>query len=101
MLISLLSHKKTNSFHYTKHLNQTIENAEEITDSMTRFRNKYIAHKTETKVPVPVLDKAMDAIYEFDEKAREEYDIDDYPILLVRYDSYRLRVEDLLEQYSL
>lgn len=92
---------KTNSFHYTKHLAQTIESADEIETSMTRFRNKYIAHKTETKVPVPVLDKAMDAIYEFDDKAREEYDLDDYPILQVRYDSYQLCIEDLLEQYGI
>lgn len=90
-----------NPFHYSKHLMQTIENADEITASMIRFRNKYIAHKTETKVPATVLDKAMDAIYEFDQKARGEYNLDDYPILQVRYDSFRLQIEGLLEEYGI
>ena len=89
-----------NSFHYMNHMQFVIEEENQVKESMTRFRNKYIAHKTETEVPVPVLDGAIEFIYCFDYKLREEYDLDGYPDLKSRYESYLLQIEDMIKKFG-
>ena len=69
---------------------------EQIKDSMTRFRNKYIAHKDNEPVSVPMLDGAMQAMFEFDEKIRELYDLDRYPGLKGCFEIYMIRVQDFM-----
>lgn len=88
--------KNNNDLHYRNHLNIEIEDLEQVKDSMTRFRNKYIAHKDNEPVPVPMLDGAMQAMFEFDEKVRELYDLDGYPGLKDCLETYMIRVQDLM-----
>ena len=88
--------KYNNDLHYSNHLNIEIEDLEQIKDSMTRFRNKYIAHKDNEPVPVPMLDGAMQAMFEFDEKVRELYDLNGYPGLKDCFENYMIRVQDLM-----
>lgn len=63
---------------------------------MTRFRNKYIAHKDNEPVPVPMLDGAMQAMFEFDEKVWELYDLDGYAGLKDCFETYMIRIQDLM-----
>ena len=88
--------KYNNDLHYSNHLNIEIEDLEQIKDSMTRFRNKYIAHKDNEPVPVPVLDGAIQVMFELDEKIRELYDLDGYPGLKDCLETYMIRVQDLM-----
>ena len=88
--------KYNNDLHYRNHLNIEIEDLEQVKDSMTRFRNKYIAHKDNESVPVPVLDGAMQAMFEFDEKVRDLYDLDGYVGLKDCFETYMIRIQDLM-----
>lgn len=74
---------------------------EQVSSAMTRFRNKYIAHKTDVEVPVPMLDGAIEVMYEFDKRIREEYDLKGYQNLEGWYETYTIRIEDLMEKYSI
>ena len=88
--------KYNNDLHYSNHLNIEIVDLEQVKESITRFRNKYIAHKDNEAVPVPVLDGAMQAMFELDEKIRELYDLDGYPGLKDCLETYLIRVQDLM-----
>ena len=90
--------ERDNPFHCGKHGDFAVD--EQICTAITRFRNKYIAHKTDVEVPVPKLDGAMEVIYDFDKKIREEYDLDGYQNLEGWYETYTIRIEDLMEQYN-
>lgn len=95
--------KYNNDLHYSNHLEierieviESVEDFEQVKDSMTRFRNKYIAHKDYEPVPVLVLDGAMQAMFEFDEKIRELYELNAYPGLKDCLETYMIRIQDLL-----
>ena len=64
---------------------------------MIRFRNKYIAHKDNEFVPVPMFDGTMQVMFEFDEKIREQYALDGYASLKEWFETYMSRVRDLME----
>ena len=86
--------EKDNPYHTRKHLNITVD--DQIRRPMIRFRNKYIAHKDNEPVSVPVLDGAIQAMFEFDEKIRELYDLNGYPGLKDCLETYMIRVQDLM-----
>ena len=87
-----------NEFHCKKHIELEID--KETKDAMVLFRNKFIAHKEDVKIPVPILDGAMNVIYKFDDKVRTEYRLDGYPELKNSYEAYVIRMEDCLQQYK-
>ena len=91
--------ERDNPFHCRKHLDFIVD--EQIGEPMIRFRNKFIAHKTNVAVPVPMLDGALDEVYCFDQKIREQYDLDGYQELKGRYETYKIRIEDLMDQYEI
>lgn len=87
--------EKDNPYHSHKHLDFTVD--DQIRTPMIRFRNKYIAHKDNEPVPVPMLDGAMQAMFELDEKIRELYDLDGYPGLKDCFETYMIRIQNLME----
>lgn len=89
-----------NKFHYSVNLDFELDGIETTKDQMVRFRNKYAAHREKVRVPVPVLEDALSAVYAFDDMLREEYDLKDYPTLRQAYDSYEIRIEDQLTKYE-
>ena len=91
--------ERDNPFHCGKHEDFTVD--EQVSTAMVRFRNKFIAHKTETAVPVPMLDGVIEVMFDFDKKIREEYDLEGYQNLEGWYETYEIRVEDLMEQYGI
>ena len=93
--------ERDNPFHYKKNFDFILDGIDPISEKMIRFRNKFIAHKTEVKVPVPILNEALDVIYAFDEKLREEFDFNGYPTLKGTHESDQIRVEDMLEKYGI
>lgn len=93
--------ERDNPFHYKNNLDFVLDGIDPISEKMVRFRNKFIAHKTKVKVPVPILNEALDAIFAFDEKFREEFDFDGYPTLKGSHESNQIRVEDMLENYGI
>jgi len=88
--------ERDNPFHCGKHEDFTVD--EQVCAAMTRFRNKYIAHKTEVEVPVPVLDGSIEVMFEFDKKIREKYDLDGYQNLEGWYEGYKIQIEDMMEK---
>lgn len=91
--------ERDNPFHCGKHEDFTVD--EQVCAAMTRFRNKYIAHKTDVEVPVPVLDGAIEVMDEFDKMIWEKYDLDGYQNLEGWYESYKIQIEDLMEKYGI
>ena len=88
-----------NQFHCRNHFDFTVD--EQIRSSMIRFRNKFIAHKTDVEIPVPILEGAIEVMFGFDRKIRKEFDLDGYPKLKDWRETYEIRVEDLLEELEL
>lgn len=91
--------ERDNPFHCGKHENFTVD--EQVSSAMTRFRNKYIAHKTDVEVPVPVLNGAIEVMYEFDKRIREQYSLDGYQDLKGWFETYKIQIEDLMEKYGI
>ena len=91
--------ERDNPFHCGKHEDFIVD--KQVCTAMVRFRNKFIAHKTEVEVPVPMLDGAIEAMFDFDKKIREDYDLDGYQNLEGWYETYKIRIEDLMEQYGI
>ena len=90
-----------NPFHYSNHFEFVLEGIEQSKAKMVKFRNKYIAHKTEVEVSVPYLNEALAVIFAFDKILREEYDLHSYPTMKETLESNQLRIEDILMRYGL
>ena len=74
---------------------------EQVYTAMVRFRNKFIAHKMNVDVPVPMLDGTIEVMFDFDRKIREQYDLKGYQNLEGWYESYTIRIEDLMDKYGI
>lgn len=90
-----------NPFHYSMKADVELDDYEETKSRMVRFRNKFIAHKTEVGVPVPFLQEAEKVMYNFDEKIREVYELDGLPSLKDRYNCYQSDIKQIMEQYKI
>ncbi len=90
-----------NPFHYSRNCDFQIEGIDSVKEKMTRFRNKYIAHKTTVDVPVPSLNEATNVIFAFDKEIRKKSDLDGYPTFQETYESCQIRIEDLLDRYHI
>lgn len=91
--------ERDNPFHCGKHEDFIVD--EQVYITMVRFRNKFIAHKTNVDVPVPMFDGTIEVILNFDRKIREQYDLKGYQNLEGWYESYTIRIEDLMDKYGI
>lgn len=75
--------------------------AKKTYDSMTCFRNKYVAHKDLESVKVPFIDDAILTIYVLDNVMRERYNLEwlseRFNDLESTHEAYKIRIESEIE----
>lgn len=75
--------------------------AKKTYDNMTRFRNKYVAHKDLESVKIPFIDDAIQTIYVFDNVMRERYNLEWLSERSINLEStheaYKIRIESEME----
>ena len=102
--------ESNNQLHYTNwicqrelvfRLKEKGVDAKKVYEEMTRFRNKYAAHKDVKAVVVPNLDGPIQTIYVFGSAMRERYEMEwlseEFWNLESIHEAYQLRIQGELE----